>query len=93
MIFMFIADFLFCKFIFSRGLRKVILKSKGNAKKIVMVLFSYILFVIPGAILNFILITNFVVELNSLYTFIILVTILLLIYTIDKVFKNKKLRY
>ncbi|WP_346936554.1 DUF1048 domain-containing protein [Clostridium sp.] len=91
-IFMFIVDFLFCRFIFSIGLRKVIIKSKGNVKKIIMVLLLYILFVIPGAILNFILITNFVVEINSLYTSIVLVAILLLSYITGKAFRNGKVR-
>lgn len=91
-IFMFIVDFLFCRFIFSIGLRKVIIKNKGNTKKIIKVLLLYILFVIPGAILNFILITNFVVEINSLYTFMILVAILLLSYIIGKAFRNRKVR-
>jgi len=91
-IFMFIVDFLFCRFIFSIGLRKVIIKNKGNTKKIIKVLLLYILFVIPGAILNFILITNFVVEINSLYTFMVLVVILLLSYIIGKAFRNRKVR-
>lgn len=91
-IFMFIVDFLFCRFIFSIGLRKVIIKNRGNTKKIIKVLLLYILFVIPGAILNFILITNFVVEINSLYTFMILVAILLLSYIIGKAFRNRKVR-
>jgi len=91
-IFMFIVDFLFCRFIFSIGLRKVIIKNKGNTKKIIKVLLLYILFVIPGAILNFILITNFVVEINSLYTFMVLVAILLLSYIIGKAFRNRKVR-
>ena len=91
-IFMFIVDFLFCRFIFSIGLRKVIIKNKGNVKKIIMVLLLYILFVIPGAILNFILITNFVVEINSLYTSMVLVAILLLSYITGKAFRNRKVR-
>lgn len=91
-IFMFIVDFLFCRFIFSIGLRKVIIKNRGNTKKIIKVLLLYILFVIPGAILNFILITNFVVEINSLYTFMVLVAILLLSYIIGKAFRNRKVR-
>lgn len=91
-IFMFIVDFLFCRFIFSIGLRKVIIKNRGNIKKIIKVLLLYILFVIPGAILNFILITNFVVEINSLYTFMVLVAILLLSYIIGKAFRNRKVR-
>ncbi len=91
-IFMFIVDFLFCGFIFSIGLRKVIIKNRGNTKKIIKVLLLYILFVIPGAILNFILITNFVVEINSLYTFMVLVAILLLSYIIGKAFRNRKVR-
>jgi len=91
-IFMFIVDFLFCRFIFSIGLRKVIIKNRGNTKKIIKVLLLYILFVIPGAILNFILITNFVVEINSLYTFMILVAMLLLSYIIGKAFRNRKVR-
>ncbi|WP_346913337.1 DUF1048 domain-containing protein [Clostridium sp.] len=91
-IFMFIVDFLFCRFIFSIGLRKVIIKNKGNVKKIIMMLLLYILFVISGAILNFILITNFVVEINSLYTSMILVAILLLSYITGKAFRNRKVR-
>lgn len=91
-IFMFIVDFLFCRFIFSIGLRKVIIKNKGNVKKIIMVLLLYILFVIPGAILNYILITNFVVEINSLYTSMVLVAILLLSYITGKAFRNRKVR-
>jgi len=91
-IFMFIVDFLFCRFIFSIGLRKVIIKNKGNVKKIIMGLLLYILFVIPGAILNFILITNFVVEINSLYTSMVLVAILLLSYITGKAFRNRKVR-
>ncbi|WP_346939846.1 DUF1048 domain-containing protein [uncultured Clostridium sp.] len=91
-IFMFIVDFLFCRFIFSIGLRKVIIKNKGNVKIIIMVLLLYILFVIPGAILNFILITNFVVEINSLYTSMVLVAILLLSYITGKAFRNRKVR-
>ncbi|MEW8996045.1 DUF1048 domain-containing protein [Clostridium sp.] len=91
-IFMFIVDFVFCRFIFSIGLRKVIIKNKGNVKKIIMMLLLYILFVIPGAILNFILITNFVVEINSLYTSMVLVAILLLSYITGKAFRNRKVR-
>ncbi|WP_346897614.1 DUF1048 domain-containing protein [Clostridium sp. UBA7503] len=91
-IFMFIVDFLFCRFIFSIGLRKVIIKNRGNAKKIIMTLLLYILFIIPGAILNFILITNFAVEINSLYTSIGLITILLLSYLTSKTFRNRKIR-
>ncbi|GAA0774247.1 DUF1048 domain-containing protein [Clostridium subterminale] len=91
-IFMLIVDFLFCRFIFSIGLRKVIIKNKGNVKKIIMVLLLYILFVIPGAILNYILITNFVVEINSLYTSMVLVAILLLSYITGKAFRNRKVR-
>ncbi len=91
-IFMFIVDFLFCRFIFSIGLRKVIIKNRGNAKKIIMTLLLYILFIIPGAILNFILITNFAVEINSLYTSIGLITILLLSYITNKTYRNRKIR-
>lgn len=91
-IFMFIVDFLFCRFIFSIGLRKVIIKNSGNAKKIIMTLLLYILFIIPGAILNFILITNFAVEINSLYTSIGLITILLLSYITNKTYRNRKIR-
>ena len=83
---------MFCRFIFSIGLRKVIIKNKGNVKKIIMVLLLYILFVIPGAILNYILITNFVVEINSLYTSMVLVAILLLSYITGKAFRNRKVR-
>lgn len=91
-IFMFIVDFLFCRFIFSIGLRKVIIKNRGSAKKIIMTLLLYILFIIPGAILNFILITNFAVEINSLYTSIGLITILLLSYITNKTYRNRKIR-
>lgn len=90
MIFMFIIDFLLCKFVFNNGLRKVIIKNKGNMKKIIMVSLLYILFVIPIAFLNFILLTNFVVEVNSLYTFMVLVAILGLSYIIGSILKKRR---
>lgn len=90
-IFMFIINSLFCLFIFKRGLRKVILKGKG-IKKIVNILFLYVLVVIVGAILNYILLTSYIIHVDSLYTAIILLITMIGIHLIAKVFKGKKLK-
>ncbi|WLF68937.1 hypothetical protein Q6375_13275 [Clostridium septicum] len=90
-IFMFIINSLFCLFIFKRGLRKVILKGKG-IKKIVNILFLYVLVVIVGAILNYILLTSYIIHVDSIYTAIILLITMIGIHLIAKVFKGKKLK-
>lgn len=91
-IFMLIINYLFCTFIFTRGLRKSLLKGKGDVKKIINVLFLYILFLIPGAVLNYLLLTTYVINVDALYTGIVLVTIMVVIYIIAKVFKYKEIK-
>lgn len=91
-IFMLIINYLFCTFIFTRGLRKSLLKGKGDVKKIINVLFLYILFLIPGAVLNYLLLTSYVINVDALYTGIVLVTIMVVIYIIAKVFKYKEIK-
>lgn len=91
-IFMFIIDYIFCTFIFTRGLRKSLLKGKGDVKKIINVLLLYILFLIPGAVLNYLLLTSYVINVDALYTGIVLVTIMVVIYILAKVFKYKELK-
>lgn len=91
-IFMFIINYLFCTFILTRGLRKAMLKGKGDVKKVINVLFLYILFLIPGAVLNYLLLTSYVINVDALYTGIVLVTIMVVIYILAKVFKYKEIK-
>jgi DNA-binding ferritin-like protein (Dps family) len=91
-IFMFITNYLFCTFIFIRGLRKAIIKGKGNVKKIAMISFSFVLFVITASILNYILLTSYVIQVDSLYTAVVLLITMIGIHIVAKILRDRKIK-
>lgn len=82
-----IVDGLLFRFLLARVLRKAMIKSKGKSKTIAATLIWYILSLIVIGILNYILIINYIVYVDSLYT-----TILLLIAFIITTIINRKLK-
>lgn len=91
-IFMFIIDYLFFTFILGRGLRKVVLKGKDNVKKIAIILLLFVLFLIAGSILNYILLTMYVINIDSLYTAMVLLITMVGIHIVAKVLRDRKIK-
>ncbi len=91
-IFMFIIDYLFFTFIFSRGLRKAVLKGKDNVKKIAIILLLFVLFLIAGSILNYILLTMYVIHIDSLYTAVVLLITMVGIHIVAKILRDRKIK-
>lgn len=91
-IFMFIIDYLFFTFIFSRGLRKAILKSKDNVKKIAIILILFVSFLIVGSILNYILLTMYVIHIDSLCTAVVLLIAMVGIHIVAKILRDRKIK-
>ncbi|WP_346889832.1 DUF1048 domain-containing protein [Clostridium sp. UBA1056] len=91
-IFMFIIDYLFFTFIFGRGLRKAVLKGKDNVKKIAIILLLFVLFLIAGSILNYILLTMYVINIDSLYTAMVLLITMVGIHIVAKVLRDRKIK-
>ncbi|WP_238903587.1 DUF1048 domain-containing protein [Clostridium sp. YIM B02506] len=86
---MFIIDSIIIRFIFSRGLRKAIIKGKGSMKKIINVVIVYSLFVLVVAIINYFILISYVVVIDQIYTFIVLVIMMLGNYLTYRFFKGK----
>lgn len=91
-IFMFIIDYLFFTFIFGRGLRKAVLKGKDNVKKIAIILLLFVLFLIAGSILNYTLLTMYVINIDSLYTAMVLLITMVGIHIVAKVLRDRKIK-
>lgn len=89
LVIMFIIDSILIRFIFSRGLRKAIIKGKGSMKKIINVVIVYSLFVLVVAIINYFILISYVVVVDQLYTFIVLVIMMVGNYSAYRFFKGK----
>lgn len=89
MIIMFIIDSILVGFIFNRGLRKAVIKGKGSIKKIINVVTIYTLFVLAGAFVNYFILTRYIIIVDKLYTFIILLIMMLGNYLIYRFFNGR----
>lgn len=85
---MYIVDGLLFRFLLTRVLRKVMIKSKGKSKIIAATLIWYILSLIVVGILNYVLIANYIIYVDSLYTTIFLLIAFIVISVINKKIKN-----
>ncbi|MDS0525189.1 DUF1048 domain-containing protein [Clostridium sp. SHJSY1] len=73
MIFIYIIDYIFATFIFTKWLRKGAILTKRNTKRIILMILFFIIFMILGAIVNFVALSNYVIHINSLYTEMVLI--------------------
>ncbi|MBB6623280.1 hypothetical protein [Clostridium gasigenes] len=91
---LFIFNFFIVPYIVKVPLRKLVFKYKGNIRKIVSIVIFTLLLIIPTAIINFIIIIQFVpvVNVNGLYSGVIILFIIGIIHIITK-YKIKEINW